>query len=210
MAPGKNIKYKRPFDLTILTFVHLIPPLFVVWVLLWTIIPLLIWMEDRGPIFYKQKRVGKHGKVFTVIKFRTMVVDADTIWPPWTVEGDARITKVGRLLRKTALDELPELLSIWAGDMSLVGPRALSTHEQSQLESEIPGFVKRLDIRPGLTGLAQIQNRSDNADAKLACDLEYIQRMSIWLDFKLLFTSAWYTLRLKWDGRSGRSETRVN
>ena len=203
-AQVKAKPYKRWFDLTVLVLTHLFPPLLLLWVLLWTLIPLLIWLEDRGPVFYRQKRVGKRGKVFTVLKFRTMVPNADRLGAAWTVERDHRLTRVGGFLRKTALDELPELLSVWKGDMSLVGPRALDVEEQEFLESQIQGFARRLEIQPGLTGLAQVYDRDDQAIAKLRYDLEYIQRASLWLDLKLLILSVRNTLLARWDRRGGK------
>ena len=199
---GWRTWYKRPFDLTLLILAHvLFLPL---WLLLWTLIPLLIWLGDWGPIFYKQKRIGKNGKVFTILKFRTMVPDADRRGPPWTTEEDPRVTRFGRLLRRTALDELPELLNIWKGDMSLVGPRALEVAEQKGLEQKIPGFAKRLQILPGLTGLAQIYDSDDTAEDKFRYDMEYITHMSPWQDIKLLLVSVLNTLSAGWDHRVGK------
>ena len=200
--PESEPRYKRPFDLTILIFAHII--LFPLWLVLWTLIPALIWLEERGSVFYKQIRVGKNGKQFTVFKFRTMVSDADQRGPAWTVEGDPRLTRVGAFLRRTGLDELPELASIWRGDMSLVGPRALFLLEQQLLEEQIPGFVERQAVRPGLTGLAQIYDQTDEANTKLRYDIEYIQTMSLWLDIKLIILSIRNTLMARWDRRTGK------
>ncbi|MCH8282883.1 MAG: sugar transferase [Chloroflexi bacterium] len=197
--------YKRPFDLGLLVVAHLL--LLPLWLLLWTIIPLLIWLGDRGPIFYKQKRIGKNGRVFIILKFRTMVPDADRSGPPWTTEGDPRVTRFGRLLRRTALDELPEVVNIWKGDMSFVGPRALDVVEQKVLEQEIPGFAKRLQILPGLTGLAQIYDTEDTADGKYRYDMEYLTHMSPWQDLKLLMVSVRNTLGARWDRRTGKPPT---
>ncbi len=184
--------YKRLFDLAILVLAHVL--LLPLWVLLWTLIPLAIWLEDHGPVFYRQKRPGKNGKHFTILKFRTMVTDADKKGPSWTIENDPRITRVGKILRKTALDELPELLSIWKGNMSFVGPRALPMQEQLLLEEQIPNFRDRLKLRPGLTGLAQLYDKADDANTKLRYDLEYIQHMSLWLDIKLMLLSVVNTI----------------
>lgn len=194
--------YKRPLDLLVLAVAHIVlAPLFI---LLWTVIPLVVWLGDRGPVFYKQQRAGKHGCVFTIRKFRTMIPNADRVGPVWTSEGDARITWIGRVLRKTALDELPETLSIWKGDMSLVGPRALAVSEQRMLEERIPGFDERLKVRPGLTGMAQVYNKADDPHLKLKYDREYIARMGLWLDIKLLFLSVYYTVLSRWDSRSSK------
>ena len=201
----KEHLYKRPFDLSILVLAHLFPLLFPVWVLLWVSIPLAIWLQDRGPVFYRQKRVGKNGRVFTLRKFRTMVPDADRRGPAWTTPSDRRFTPFGKLLRRTALDELPGLLSICKGDMSFVGPRALDVEEQGWLESQIPGFKDRLGVRPGLTGLAQVYDKTDEAPVKLRYDLDYVQHMNIWLDLKLIVLSVRNTLLCQWDRRSGKS-----
>lgn len=195
--------YKPWFDRTVLVLAHIL--LLPLWLLLWTIIPILIRLGDQGPVFYKQDRVGKGGRVFTVFKFRTMVPDAEDKGAAWTVDQDPRVTRVGKLLRRTALDELPELLNIWKGDMSLVGPRALDVEEQRSLEKLIDGFEGRLQVRPGLTGLAQIYDPKDDAYEKFHYDLEYLQRMSPWLDMKLLILSVRNTLGVKWDRRSGKT-----
>ena len=195
--------YKAWFDVTVLIVAHLM--LLPLWLLLWMIIPILIRLGDPGPVFYKQDRVGKGGRVFTVFKFRTMVLDAENKGAAWTVDQDPRVTRVGKLLRRTALDELPEVLNIWRGEMSLVGPRALDVAEQQTLETLIDGFAARLQTRPGLTGLAQIYDSRDDAHEKFRYDLEYLQRMSPWLDSKLLVLSVRNTLGVKWDRRSGKT-----
>jgi len=133
--------YKRLFDLIVMMLAHLI--LAPIWIILWISIPIIIWIGDRGPIFFKQYRCGYNGKPFILYKFRTMVKDASNIGPFWTTKNDPRITGFGRILRKTALDELPGTISIWSGKMSLVGPRALNVEEQKLLEDEIPEFSKR-------------------------------------------------------------------
>ena len=199
----RDPRYKRPLDLTILVLSHIL--LFPLWLLLWTLIPLLIWLEDRGPVFYQHQRMGKDRKIFTVRKFRTMVIGADLLGPSWSTEDDPRLTKIGTVLRKAALDEIPGTLSIWTGNLSLVGPRALNVEEQRLLEKQIPGFERRLIIRPGLTGLAQVYNRSDEAESKLEHDLQYIERMNIWLDTRLILLSVLNTLRGKWDRRTGKA-----
>ena len=199
--PGRDA-YKPWFDITILVLSHVL--LLPLWVLLWIGIPLLIWLGDRGPVFYRQRRAGKEGKPFTVLKFRTMVLDADRQGPAWTIQGDPRVTPVGRLLRRTALDELPEMVNILKREMSFVGPRALDLEEQRTLEQQIPGFEKRLQAAPGLTGLAQVYNRGDDADNKFSYDLSYIDRMGPWLDVKLLVLSVRNTLGARWDQRRGK------
>lgn len=194
--------YKPWFDLTVLFLAHLI--LLPLWLLLWTIIPLLIWLEDHGPVFYRQQRAGKDGRVFTILKFRTMVPNADQSGPAWTTEEDPRVTRTGKFLRRTALDELPEVINIWKREMSLVGPRALDLAEQQELELEVSGFADRLQALPGLTGLAQVYDLADDADDKFRYDVEYLQGMSPWLDTKILFISVLNTLSWRWDHRGGK------
>ena len=199
---GTREAYKPWFDFSILFFAHLF--LLPLWIVLWTMIPVAIWLGDRGPVFYSQKRTGKNGKVFTVLKFRTMIPGADRQGPAWTLDNDPRLTRIGRILRKTALDELPEILSIWKRDMSLVGPRALDVGEHQALEEQIPGFEKRLKVRPGLTGLAQVYDPNDIALNKLQYDLEYLQSMGPFLDLKLLVLSVRNTIFARWDRRGGK------
>jgi lipopolysaccharide/colanic/teichoic acid biosynthesis glycosyltransferase len=170
---------------------------------LWIIFAAAIVVEDGFPVFYSQKRIGRNRKVFNVLKFRSMVKDAER-QGIWTNENDPRVTKVGRFLRKTAMDELPSLLSILNGDMSFVGPRALAVEEQCLLEEKIPGFEKRLEVKPGLTGLSQVFNTDDDPYKKLEYDLEYIKEMSFWLDIKLILLSFYNTFMFRWDRRSGK------
>jgi len=200
---GKTkVTYKRAFDLLALITSHiLLAPL---WLLLWTFIPLLIKLGDGGPVFYSQNRAGKDNKPFVYRKFRTMVQNADDIGTAWTVSNDPRITPIGKRLRQTALDELPGVLSIWLGDMSLVGPRALPCLEQEVLEKEIEGFRDRLQIVPGLTGLSQVYNKEDENLLKLRLDKEYIDTMNIIMDAKLIFLSVKNTILARWDGREGK------
>ena len=197
-----KVAYKTRFDFAVLISAHLL--LLPFWLLLWLIIPLFIWLGDRGPVFYRQQRAGKDGRPFTVLKFRTMVMDAELKGPAWTIHGDPRVTRVGKLLRRTALDELPEIINIIKGDMSIVGPRALDLEEQRALEEQIPGFEKRLQVPPGLTGLAQVYNRGDDSYRKFQYDLRYLDRMSPWLDSKLLVLSIRNTLIGRWDQRRGK------
>lgn len=198
----RDTRYKRPFDLTVLLVAHVL--LAWLFIPLWVLIPVAVWLQDRGPVFFRQERAGKDGRPFTMLKFRTMVPNAVLIGPAWTAQSDPRITPVGRFLRRTAMDELPGVLSIWKGDMSLVGPRALALAEQRKLEHEVPGFAERLRVRPGLTGLAQLYDRADDARTKLSYDRQYLQRMSLWLDVRLLMLSVWNTLAARWDTRQGK------
>jgi lipopolysaccharide/colanic/teichoic acid biosynthesis glycosyltransferase len=152
---------------------------------------ILVRLNSRGPLIYTQKRVGRSGKVFTIYKIRTMYHDSErTCGPRWCAPGDPRITPVGRLLRWTHLDELPQLVNILMGDMSLVGPRPERPEFVDQLERALPDYRRRLRVRPGLTGLAQVQQPPDtdlfSVRRKLSYDLYYVERMNPWLDFRLI------------------------
>ena len=193
--------WKRPFDLAILIAVHVV--LAPLWIVLWTFIPLAIWLHDRGPVFYTQPRLGKGGRVFRVYKFRSMVPDAERMsGAVWASENDPRITPVGRVLRNRALDELPQVINMFRGDLSLVGPRAERPELAAEIAKRVPDFERRLLVRPGLTGLAQVYGAYDTEPQnKLRYDMLYMRRMSPWLDLKLLVTSVWVTLLAKWQDR---------
>ena len=169
----------------------------------WTLIPLAIWLEDRGPIFYTQRRAGKGGRIFDLFKFRSMVVDAEqATGAVWAGEDDPRITRVGRFLRARALDELPQIINVWRGELSLVGPRPERPELVAKFIQETPEFSRRLEVRPGLTGPAQVYGRyASRPRNKLRYDTLYIRTMSPWLDLKLLFMSVIVTLRAKWQAR---------
>lgn len=175
---------------------------------LWFIFGLMIWLEERGPVFYLQERVGIGGKIFTSIKFRSMIFDAEKgLGPVQAKENDPRITKLGGFLRKTAMDELPQLLNILKGEMSFVGPRALRKVEIESADSsrakpifQIPGFKERSSIRPGLTGAGQVfASRNLAREEKFKYDLWYVDNMSFWLDIRLILKSVVTTFRAKWD-----------
>ena len=200
----KALFLKRPFDM-LLPFIGLLlsSPF-------WLLFSILIKAEDGGPIFYLQERVGKKGKNFNAFKFRSMIRDAEKDGRPvQATEHDPRVTRIGRIMRVTAMDELPQLLNIFKGDMSFVGPRALRPEEREvegggDVKSlyEIRGFEQRQMVRPGLTGLAQIFLPADaSRRRKFRYDLLYIRRMSFWLDLKLIFLSFWITFRGKWETR---------
>ena len=177
---------------------------------LWVLIAAAIRIEDGGPVFYSQQRVGRGGRVFTALKFRSMIVDAESRSGPLQADhDDPRITKVGRLLRATAMDELPQLWNIFAGDMSVVGPRPLRPDEveirgdgRSVPLSAIPGYEARHAVRPGLTGLAQVYAPRDIRRAsKFRLDRLYLRRASLCLDLKLIVVSFWITGRGAWESR---------
>jgi lipopolysaccharide/colanic/teichoic acid biosynthesis glycosyltransferase len=176
----------------------------------WAIIAAAIKLESPGPVFFTQARVGEAGRHFDAIKFRSMVHDAEAgVGPVQATAHDPRVTSVGRLLRATALDELPQLWNIFRGDMSFVGPRALRPNEIEQagdgravpLEA-VPGFAARCTVTPGLTGLAQIYLRRDvTRRQKFRYDLLYVRRRSFMLDLRLILLSFWISLRGRWEAR---------
>jgi lipopolysaccharide/colanic/teichoic acid biosynthesis glycosyltransferase len=175
----------------------------------WLAIAIAIKLEDGGPVFYAQQRWGRHQRPFRVLKFRSMVVDADRKFGPVQAgENDPRFTRIGRLLRATSLDELPQVLNIWRGEMSWVGPRALPINERQQKESAdvpdtmVPGFALRCAVRPGLTGIAQVfAPRDVPRRQKFRYDAFYIARQSAMLDVKLIAVSVWISCRLRWESR---------
>jgi len=175
----------------------------------WAVIALAIWIDDGRPIFFAQERVGLGGRVFRAWKFRSMVVDAERVGPMQARFGDDRITTVGRCLRATAMDELPQLWNICRGDMSFVGPRALrpgeiEVHGDGRPErlEDVPGFEARCRVRPGLTGVAQIYAPRDlPRRQKFRYDRVYITRQSFGLDLRLIVLSFWITFRGTWETR---------
>lgn len=199
-----GLRIKRAFDLAVLVCSHL--ALLPVWLLLWTLIPLAIVLDSGFPVFYRQERVGRGRSVFHVLKFRTMVRNADRIGPAHTERDDPRLTRIGRLLRRTALDELPQVINIFKGDMSFVGPRALSVHDVRTMREICPDLDARFEVPAGLTGLAQIYSRRDDNEEKLRYDLRYIERMSLWLDIRLLLQSALRTVGARWDETTERAQ----
>lgn len=156
---------------------------------LWPIIALAVKIDSRGPIFYRQTRVGRDGVPFRLIKFRTMKADAEADGPKWAEAADPRITRVGRILRQAHLDELPQLLNILKGEMSFVGPRPERPEFVRELEAKIPYYSLRHLVKPGFTGWAQINypygNSVEDAEQKLEYDLYYLKHRSLLLDFSI-------------------------
>ena len=178
---------------------------------LWLAIATAIKLESRGPVFFTQPRVGERGRLFDALKFRSMIHEAEReAGPLQAAEHDPRVTRVGRILRATAMDELPQLWNIFRGDMSFVGPRALRPDEVEvnsngagavPLEA-IPGFAERSAVRPGLTGVAQIYAPRDVLRRhKFRYDRLYIRRQSFGLDVRLIVLSFWITFRGTWEAR---------
>lgn len=160
-----------------------------------------IRLEGRGPIFYRQMRLGQAGKPFTIYKFRSMVPDAEREGARWATRDDARVTRVGTFLRRTRLDEAPQLWNVLRGEMSLIGPRPERPEFTNELEAQIPFYRARLIIKPGITGWAQVNYgyASTVADAalKLQWDLYYIKHRSVWLDLLILARTIGVVIRLK-------------
>jgi sugar transferase (PEP-CTERM system associated) len=161
---------------------------------LMAVIALLVKLASRGPVLYHQTRVGQHGRYFTVHKFRSMVTDAEAgTGAVWAQRNDSRITPVGRVLRRTRLDELPQLWNVLRGDMSLVGPRPERPEFVQSLTDQIPFYGQRHVVRPGLTGWAQVRYTYgasvEDAMEKLQYDLYYIKNMSLALDLFILFST---------------------
>ena len=177
---------------------------------LWLVLAVAIRLEDGGPVFYSQDRVGWRGRRFRAMKFRSMRPDAEALsGPVQAVEDDPRVTRVGRWMRRTAMDELPQLWNIFRGDMSFVGPRALRPGEieadaDGRLEAleDVPGFAERIRVRPGLTGIAQIYARRDLPRRnKFRYDRIYVARRSSLLDVRLILLSFWISFLGTWEAR---------
>lgn len=197
----KNINFilKRLFDLVVsLSIIVILSPLYIS-------IAILIKVSSTGPVLFTQKRVGKNGGVFTVLKFRTMVVGADKVKDGLAVKaGDSRVTWEGRFLRKTSLDELPQFFNVFMGDISIVGPRP-ALPEQLHYYNETQ--LRRLEMRPGITGLATIHGRASIPWSKrIEYDIVYIDNFSFWLDLKIMFKTVFVVLSGKgtyYDSESG-------
>lgn len=155
------------------------------------VVAAVVKLTSKGPVLYTQERVGRFGETFNMLKFRTMRCDAEPNGPVWaTPEHDPRVTPIGAFLRRTHLDELPQLFNVLQGNMSLVGPRPERPCFVSTLDREIPRYEERLLIKPGMTGLAQVHYRYDQSLAdvkrKLRFDLLYVKRMCLMLDARIL------------------------
>ena len=176
---------------------------------LWALFGAAIKLEDGGPIFFAQERVGLRGRVFSALKFRSMRPDAEAgVGAVQATANDPRVTRIGRMMRATAMDELPQLWNIFRGDMSFVGPRALRPGEVEghggaivPME-DIPGYAMRIAVRPGLTGIAQIYAPRDvPRRQKFRYDRLYVHQQSMWLDLRLILLSFWISFRGTWESR---------
>lgn len=166
----------------------------------WLVIIVLIWWEDPGPVLFVKNSVGKGGVNFKQYKFRSMILNAEKETGPISgYENDERVLFFGSFLRKTALDELPQLINILVGDMSYVGPRPQRTVLVHGYLQQLPLYARRHRVRPGLAGLAQVVDSYDiSPEEKLAWDLVYIENATIWLDFKLLLSAFFLVFALRW------------
>jgi len=177
---------KRAVDL-VMSFIILI-----VSIPIWLIIPLAIKLDSKGPVFFKQTRVGERGKEFDVLKFRSMRSDAELhSGPVWAQDGDDRVTRVGRFMRKTRIDEIPQLINVFKGEMSFVGPRPERPFFVKELAEQIQYYQQRHSVKPGITGLAQVKydygSSIEDALEKLRYDFYYIKHMGFWMDVSIIF-----------------------
>jgi len=158
------------------------------------VVALAIKLDSRGPVLYRQERVGRHHRRFHILKFRSMTVDAERPGVAvWAAVGDSRVTRVGRFIRLTRIDEIPQAINILRGEMSFVGPRPERPVFVEQLIATIPHYADRAAVRPGLTGLAQVKYpygaSIEDARAKLSYDLGYVRKRSLWLDLRIILAT---------------------
>ncbi|MDH5405855.1 MAG: sugar transferase [Candidatus Aminicenantes bacterium] len=200
---SRSLIVKRMFDIILSLFGILLS------LPLWLLIALAIKLNDRGPIFYTHYRVGRRGKIFKAYKFRSMIKDAEREkGAVWAEENDPRVTLIGQILRATAFDEFPQLINIFLGDMSFVGPRPERPELVERFSAEINNYDRRHGVKPGLTGIAQVFGKYDTRPKhKLKYDLLYIQNQNFWLDLKLIMLSFWITARGKWQSREKKKYT---
>ncbi len=163
------------------------------------LIAIIIKLDSKGPAIFRQTRVGLDGKIFTIYKFRSMFQNAEEkTGPTWAKEDDPRVTRVGKLLRRFRIDEIPQMLNVIKGEMSWVGPRPERPHFVKQFKDSIPLYLKRLKVKPGITGWAQVKHKYDESlgdvKEKIKFDLYYIENFSTLLDIKILFRTLWITL----------------
>lgn len=186
---------KRTVDI-IVSLLLLIPAL--IFILIFSI---LIKLESKGPAFYKQTRLGLGGKSFNIVKLRSMVNDAEKNGAQWAEAEDPRVTTIGKFIRKTRIDELPQLFNVLKGDMSLIGPRPERQIFTEQFSKEIPGFGNRLAVKPGITGWAQVNGGYDiTPKEKLDLDMYYIRNLSLTNEIIILFK----TIKVIFTGNGAR------
>lgn len=186
ISPYFSRKWAVDFIMALPLFIAALPLILLAWI--------LVRLTSHGPGFYKQVRLGLNGKPFMLYKIRTMRVNAEMATGAiWAARNDRRTTWIGKILRETNIDELPQLLNILRGEMSLVGPRPERPELISELEKRIDGYAYRLDVKPGLTGLAQLNQDSDidlnDVRRKLVFDFDYLEHASFWFDMRLFVCS---------------------
>jgi exopolysaccharide biosynthesis polyprenyl glycosylphosphotransferase len=193
LMPEWEKKLKRVMDiiLSLLILVITFPFCFIV--------AIAIKIDSNGPIFFVQERCGQDGKVFTIVKFRSMVKDAEKMsGPVWSQKDDPRITKVGKIVRRLRIDEIPQMINVLKGEMSFVGPRPERPFFVEKLSNEIPYYKRRLKVRPGITGWAQVKHKYDetleDVKIKLKYDLFYIENMSLRMDFKIILRTIYVVM----------------
>lgn len=186
MSPaGKLTKRILDVGISLFTLIILLPLLLLV--------ALSVKIDSKGPVFYRQIRVGRRGKEFQMYKFRSMIANSEEYGPEWAGEDDPRITRTGKIIRKTYFDEVPQMINVLKNEMSLIGPRPERPYFVEQLKKEIPYYYKRLSVKPGITGWAQIKHKYDSSledvKTKLQYDFYYIENMSLKLDFKIMINT---------------------
>ena len=184
------IKRLLDFILSLLALIVLSP--------VFLVISISIKVNSKGPVFFLQERLGKNGKVFKIIKFRTMIVNAEHICDGLKIksENDNRITKVGKILRKTSLDELPQLINVIKGDMSIVAPRPPVTYYPHKFDEYLEKQKKRFEVRPGITGLAQIRVRNSASwDERIEIDVEYVKKVTFTQDVIIILKTIMQVLK---------------
>ena len=174
------------------------------------IVAIAIKIESKGPVIFKQERVGKNGKVFWMYKFRSMCVGAEQQeGGVYCTKGDKRVTKVGKFIRATSLDEIPQFINILRGDMSLIGPRPVLTYYPYELHEYTEAQLKRFEVRPGVTGWAAVHGRKTNTvEARFAYDNYYVDHLSLWLDIKIIFMTIKAILTNEGNEDNGSSEVK--
>jgi len=182
---------KRLFDVIVAFFGLIILFPFLI------IVAILIKIDSKGPIIFKQKRIGKKGKVFNIYKFRSMTVNAEK-QGVYEVKNDMRVTKIGKIIRKLSIDEFPQFINILKGDMSVIGPRPTLTYHPWPLEKYTDLQKKRFNVRPGVTGWAQVNGRKDvEWNRRIELDLFYVDHMSLLLDVKILIMTVYKVIFMK-------------
>ena len=163
------------------------------------IVSIAIKIDSKGPVIFKQERIGKDGKVFKIYKFRSMVVGAEKIGTGvYSEKKDSRVTRVGKIIRATSIDELPQLVNILKGEMSFIGPRPVLTYHPWKYEEYSEEQKKRFLLRPGITGLAQINGRKQvDWEKRIKYDVEYVEKVSLWLDIKITFITIYKVIFMK-------------